>query len=207
MGLFSSSRSSRSTTNNDNRTINDFHNADLSQDIDNSVRVDIDNSVQQEIDNSVQQEIDNSIQQEIDNSITGQYAGNSGNITVLDGGVIDLAAQISSDNAGLMSENLGFLDSAHRANLSSAISLHNTGFQQLQLGTGLANDLVSTTTNFAFEAQRDNNAALVTGFENAMQFVEDFSRSDGAAVAETNMKTIGIIALAAVVTTFIFKQG
>ena len=74
---------------------------DLDQDIDNSVRNDYD--LDQDIDNSVHydldQDIDNSqhLDQDIDNSVemNGEFAGVTGNVSVLDGGAIEAGMDVA----------------------------------------------------------------------------------------------------------------
>lgn len=67
-------------------SINDSYNTDYSQEWD----VDIDNSQEWEIDNSI--------------SNDGDFAGNNGNINILDGGAIESAFDFASDNAALNKE-------------------------------------------------------------------------------------------------------
>jgi hypothetical protein len=226
MGLFSGGNSKNSTTNSDNRVINDYSG--------------------QEIDNSIYQETDNSILQEIDNSLTGDYNNNSGSITVTDGGAFALANSVSQNNAELTDTALGlagsvanfalqtgfelgdrglavgeniaymgldtaenlalgygdFVNEQGNRNLNAALMVNQSGLEQLQIGS----DLVLAISEQGAMQQADNNTSLNNGFKGAMQFVEDFSRSDGASIAETTNKTMMFIVGAAVVGIFILKK-
>jgi poly-gamma-glutamate capsule biosynthesis protein CapA/YwtB (metallophosphatase superfamily) len=140
----------------------------------------------------------------------------------LGGAAFDLAGDMASTNAeltnSLASSFLGagssmfgtgaeLLDSAGKRNLDAAMVVHSTGLQQLEMGTDFISKLNQQSLDTNLLAQKDNNDALTGGFKSAMQFVEGFSRSDGAAVAETNMKTIGLLSLAAIGVAFALKKG
>lgn len=63
----------------------------------------------------------------------------------------------------------------------------------------------------ANEASKDATGQLVEGFDMMMDFANDFSRSDGAALAESNNKTllfgIGGVALTVIVIAIIVTRG
>jgi len=212
MGLFGGGNSKRSTTNNDNRIVNDFANAVW----------------------------DNSVDNDFDKSINGEYAGNTGNIDITDGGAIDSMYELSSEgfsfandaislnselvsqygdlSSGMLDASLSsstmalnnaaeIIDTQGARNIDAVMAISEQGYQQMALGSNLALSLFGTSQEAAILQQQDNNNALENGFKSSMQFVEDFSRSDGADVAKTNMKTIGIIAVGAVLAIFAFKQG
>jgi hypothetical protein len=226
MGLFGGGNSKNTTSNSDNRVINDYSG--------------------QEIDNSIYQDTDNSIMQEIDSSLNGNYNNNSGMITVTDGGAFALADSVSQNNAELtdtalnlagsvadfalqtgfelgdrglaVGENVAYmgLDTAENLaigygdfvneqgnrNLDAALMVSQSGIEQLQIGS----DLALAISAQGSEQQANNNDALTGGFKSAMQFVEDFSRSDGASIAETTNKTMMFLVGAAVVGIFIIKK-
>jgi hypothetical protein len=122
-----------------------------------------------------------------------------------------LANSLSSDFIGAGAEMFGagaeLINQSGERNLDAALSIHNTGLQQLELGTEFVTNLNQQSLDNNLQAQRDNNAALSNGFKSSMQFVEGFSRSDGNAVAEVNMKTVGLLSLAAVGVAFAVRKG
>ena len=87
-------------------------------------------------------------------------------------------------------------------NLNAALMVNQSGIEQLQIGS----DLVMAISAQGSAQQADNNASLNNGFKGAMQFVESFSRSDGASIAETTNKTMMFLVGAAVVGVFIMKK-
>jgi len=121
-----------------------------------------------------------------------------------------LADSLSNSFLGAGSEmfNTGaeLINQSGERNLDAALSVHNAGLQQLQLGTEFVTNLNQQSLDNNLQAQRDNNATLSNGFKSAMQFVEGFSRSDGNAIAEVNMKTVGLLSLAAVGVAFAVKK-
>jgi hypothetical protein len=117
---------------------------------------------------------------------------------------INSNAMLASDLFGTSAE---LINQSSERSLDAALAVHNTGLQQLQLGTDFVAQLNQQSLDTSLQAQQDNNDALTNGFKASMQFVEDFSRSDGGAVAETNMKTIGLLSLAAVGVAFAMKKG
>lgn len=194
MGIFGGSKSKTSNTNIDNRSIVDYSNA--------------------EIDASTS----------VDSSINGTYAGNSGNITVTDGGAFDVVESanftmadtaqqaINSNSAvtqtalnygeSLFADATGVLDNAGERMLDSALAVHDSALSQIDMGNDLALSLASINA----DQTENNNDALASGFKSMMQFVEGYSRSDGSALAETNMKTVGIIAVAAVAAFYLMNR-
>lgn len=192
MGLFSGGNSKSTTVNEDNRTIEDYTGSSF----------------------------DNSI----DNAINGNLNNNTGTINMLDGGAIDLARSVS-DNGVLLADSVvqksgsmlnsalsfgqsiftdgaSVIDNANSRSLDAALAVHDSSINQIALG----NDLALSLTELSSNAQKDNTSALNTGFKSMMQFAENFSRSDGAAVAEVNMKTIGLIAVSGVLVAFFFRS-
>lgn len=204
MSLFGGSKSSRNTTNQDNRIINDYGNADLSQ--------------------------DNSVRNTTDNSIAGEYAGNTGTITVTDGNAINSAHELAlaglamgensfglvdqgfnfaleaiGVNSGLVGDVVEAVDMQGDRNLAAAMRVSELGFEQNRASNELAMDLFNVSQNAAYAQQQDNNAALANGYQSSMQFVEGFSRSDGNALAQTNMKTIGFLMGGLVLSVLAYK--
>jgi hypothetical protein len=217
MGLFGGGNSKRTTTNQDNRVINDFGGAHW--------------------ESNSESYADSS--QDVDSSITGEFAGNSGNITVLDGGSIDLTAENLSSMAGLSSESFSLadnlsntmveasnsmlseslassgqvfnaaalsLDGANARTIDAAMAFTEASAFQSENNNDFALALSAQNGEAALMAQNDNNNALENGFKSSMQFVEQFSRSDGNALAETNFKTIALIVGGVVVSMFIYKK-
>jgi len=227
--------SKKSTVNQDNRIVNDYNGARW----DNSSRFEFN------------RETDNSILTETDCSITGEYAGNTGNISVMDGGAFDLVAANMSDMAALASESFGLsyesikvgenvaslgldggIDLAQTMAETSSTMLSDSlaasgevfGLAAMALdssnarasnltamitesGNELVYALAGQNSDSALVQQDNNNKALENGFKNTMQFVEQFSRSDGNTIAETNMKTIGIIGVALVFSVYVYKKA
>jgi hypothetical protein len=198
--------SKRTTVNEDNRIINDYANAQMDSSVDNSVR------------------------NTTDNSITGEFAGNTGTINVTDGGAIESAHSLALAGMGLgeksfnlvdqgfnfaldaIGVNSGLVDSVVTAvdlqgerNLAIAMQMSELGFAQNQASNELASDLFSASQGLALAQQQDNNAALANGYQASMQFVEDFSRSDGNDLAKTNMKTVGFIMGGLVLSVLAYK--
>lgn len=196
MGLFSSSKSS--TVNEDNRTINDLSGSEFFED------------------NSQ------------DNSIEGELNNNSGTINIVDGGAFDVVSA-ANDNAALLSADAiaqvssiagnalelsdslfstgaSLVDNASARGLDAALAVHTAGAEQLQLGSELTLALAQQNTDAALEQQADNNNALTNGFASAMQFVEDFSRSDGNEIANTNLKVVGVVVVGVVLSVFLFNR-
>lgn len=198
MGLFGGGNSKKTTVNEDNRVINDYSGSqmDLSSDTDNSV----------------------------DNSIYGQYAGNQGEINVLDGGAIDAVEGVGyamADLAGvamaeqaavtqtalnygesLFADATGVIDNSGERMLDAALAVHDSALSQIDMG----NDLALNLARVGADQTADTNDALTGGFGSMMQFIEDYSRSDGASLAETNMKTVGVLAVAMVAAVYLMNR-
>lgn len=199
MGLFDSKKTTNSI---DNRVVNDFANATW----------------------------DNSVRNTTDNSIAGEFAGNTGTINVVDGNAINSAHELAlaglnlgeksfglvdqgfnfaleaiGVNSGLVDNVISAVDMQGDRNLAAAMRVSEQGFAQNQASNELAIDLFTSSQNSAFAQQQDNNAALANGYQSSMQFVEDFSRSDGNALAKTNMKTIGFLMGGLVLSVIAFK--
>lgn len=118
-----------------------------------------------------------------------------------------LSHSFLSSGADMFGAGAELINESGERNLEAALAVHNTGLQQLQLGTDFVSQLNQQSLDSNLQAQKDNNDALTNGFKSSMQFVEGFSRSDGNAVAETNMKTVGILSLAAIGVAFALKKG
>jgi len=210
---------------------------DNSQEIDNSVMQEIDNSswtdnsIEQEIDNSLQGDYNNNngtIQ------ITdGGAFGLAENVSLYNSQLTDSAISLASgvsdfalqtgyelgdrglqvgENVAAMgldtAENLAlgfgdFVNEQGNRNLNAALMVSDSGIEQLKIGSELMLSINDQNT----EQQFNNTTALNNGFKSSMQFVEDFSRSDGASIAETTNKTMMFMVGAAVVGIFIFKRA
>lgn len=152
---------------------------------------------------------------ELASDVTGTNAELANQAMMINGSLVSdsfsLADSMSSSflNAGadMFGAGAELIDQSGQRNLEAALAVHDTGLQQLQLGTDFVTQLNQQSLDTNLQAQRDNNDALTGGFKSAMQFVEGFSRSDGNAVAETNMKTVGILSLAAIGVAFAVKKG
>jgi hypothetical protein len=118
-----------------------------------------------------------------------------------------LADSFLGAGAGMFGAGAELLNQSGERNLDAALAVQSTGLQQLQMGTDFITALNQQTLDTSLQAQADNNSSLTNGFKSAMQFVEGFSRSDGNAVAETNMKTVGLLSLAAVGVAFAIKKS
>jgi len=108
---------------------------------------------------------------------------------------------------GIFSEGAQLLSDQSDRNLSAALSVTEAGAYQQMKGYDFARDLFAQNGDAAIIQQQTNSDALGNGFKSMMQFAEGFSRSDGNAVAEINMKTIGLLALAAIGVAFAMRKG
>ncbi|GLX80889.1 hypothetical protein [Thalassotalea eurytherma] len=132
----------------------------------------------------------------------------------------NLAGAMHDTNAAFLSDSqnqsLGFADSIFQAsnytineannnNLDMALSTVEASILSNQLNNDFALDLANLNGEQAFLQQQDNNTALTNGFKSMMQFADSYSRSDGAQLAETNMKTVGLLVIGAVVSVFIMR--
>lgn len=218
MGLFSSSNK-RSTTNNDNRTINDFSNADLSQDNSHKYEYALDGN-----NNNNSGTIIESDHGAIDAALTladGAVGSNTALASYAIGQNTDLAGHVVDGAGGMLSDSLSFADgvtsgafgvssdalymadSMAARGLDASVRLADNAAYQVEQGNNLAMALSQT----AREQSAETNRALTDGYEQMMQFTEDFSRSDGAAVAETNTKMVGVLVLGLVAAAVVMKGG
>lgn len=217
MGLFGGSKSSRNTTNEDNRIINDFGNANL----------------------------DYSVRHTTDNSIAGEYAGNTGTINVVDGGAFDLVNEASNTVAGMASESLSLADSLSggafslasevgdlsaymlgtsldasgavfgdaaqlidgqaQHNLDAAMGITEASVYMLDSNNDFAMNLAAQNGETLRMQNADNNSALGNGFKSMMQFADNVSRSDGANLAASTNKTMMVVAVAGAVAFVVFN--
>lgn len=229
MGLFSSS-SKRSTTNNDNRVINDYANAvwDNSQTVTNTNEETIDGDFNNNTGNITM--IDpNAIEGALE--ISGQAMGLADSVvgqnTALSSYAIgqntDLAGYVVDSAGGMLDSSLTFADEAFttaadsmtsfnrdaltltdnmsQRGLDAAMMVHDSAVNQVAMGNDLAMGLASNARAQSAETMD----ALGDGFEQMMQFTEQFSRSDGAALAKTNMETVAVIAISGVIIAYMFR--
>jgi hypothetical protein len=195
----------RTNINEDNRIINDYANANM----------------------------DYSVRHETDNSITGEYAGNTGTINVVDGGAFDLVNEASNTVAGMASESLALADSLSSGAFALASEVGD--LSAYMLGTSLdasgavfgdaaqlidgqaqhnldaamgiteASVYMSEQNNdFAMNLAAQNGDALGDGFKSMMQFADNVSRSDGANLATSTNKTMMVIAGAGAIAFVVF---
>tara|TARA_Y100000994_G_C15703663_1_gene446405 strand:+ start:4108 stop:4863 length:756 start_codon:yes stop_codon:yes gene_type:complete len=103
---------------------------------------------------------------------------------------------------GLAGDSMALAQSMGAYSIDAAMNFaDNASFQQQS-----NNELVLALAGNAREQNAENNQALTDGFEQMMQFTEQFSRSDGAAVAETNTKTVGFM-VAGLVAVMLLSKG
>jgi hypothetical protein len=110
--------------------------------------------------------------------------------------------QTLSTNENMFSAGLALADNSNARTLDSALMVHETGLSQIEQGNNLALSLAELNGGQMSETSN----ALTNGFKSSMQFVEQFSRSDGNALAQTNLKTVGVLAVAGVALVFISKK-
>jgi hypothetical protein len=228
MGLFSSSK--RSTNNNDNRIINDYANAvwDNSHTVTNSNEQTIDGDFNNNT-GSITMVDPNAIEGALE--ISGQAMGLADSVvgqnTALSSYAIgqntDLAGYVVDEAGSMLDSSLEFADSTFQnANnnmtafntsalqltdnlsqrgMNGALAVHDSAMMQIDAGSDLAMGLASN----ARAQSSETIGALGDGFEQMMQFTEQFSRSDGAALAKTNMETVAVLAGAGIVLAFMFR--
>jgi hypothetical protein len=104
--------------------------------------------------------------------------------------VIDEAARLNADISQASME--GNFDLAELVTNAVARSGEDTA---LLAGKSLDNSayLAEMTTKTIADSSREANKQLSDGFSNVMDFANDFSRSDGAALAESNNKMIAMV--------------
>ncbi|MAD77123.1 MAG: hypothetical protein CML20_20460 [Rheinheimera sp.] len=153
-------------------SINDSYNTDNSQEWD----VDIDNSQEWEIDNSI--------------SNDGDFAGNNGNINILDGGAIESAFDFASDNAALNNE---LAQGAINANTDlSKVSIESAQ-KSASDAARLAESVIKEQSNLAGQAfdfsgdaieslSQNSNAAIDAISQNSSDWGEFISNNSNAAI-------------------------
>jgi hypothetical protein len=140
-----------------------------------------------------------------------------------------MLAEGLSFGSGVLGDAAELVNSQGERNINAAMRISEIGYMQNQDSMNLANDLFQTSqagANSMFESatnsatgilmnaqeaaliqQQDNNNSLENGYKASMQFVEDFSRSDGADLAKTNMKTVGFLMGGLVLSFVVYKWG
>lgn len=142
-------------------SINDSYNTDYSQEWD----VDIDNSQEWEIDNSI--------------SNDGDFAGNNGNINILDGGAIDAAFDFASDNATLNKE---LAQGAINANTDlSKVSIESAQ-KSASDAARLAESVIKEQGKLAGQAFDFSGDAIDTISQNSSKWGEFISNNSNAAI-------------------------
>lgn len=143
-------------------------------------------------------------------SITGQglemgyelgKAGINAGMYMSDASTAMLEQTLNANNE-MFSQGLNLADNTNARTLDSALMVHETGLMQVEQG----NDLALSLAEINGEQMSNTSTALTDGFKSSMQFVEQFSRSDGNALAQTNLKTVGVLAVAGVALVFISKK-
>jgi hypothetical protein len=238
MALFGGSK--RTTSNSDNRVINDYGNAswDSSVTVDNSVKNVLDGGAIEGMlgiaDNAMG--LTDNVMGLTDNYLSGvnEFSAHVvGQNTALASQVSDMSglmlAEGLSFGSGVLGDAAELVNSQGERNINAAMRISEVGYMQNQDSMNLANDLFQTSqagANSMFESatnsatgilmnaqeaaliqQQDNNNALENGFKSSMQFVEDFSRSDGADLAKTNMQTVGFLVGGLVLSVMVYKWG
>lgn len=103
--------------------------------------------------------------------------------------------------AAFSGDALQLTDNMSARGINAALAIHESAANQVAQGNELAYALATN----ARAQSAENTQALGDGFEQAMQFVEGFSRSDGAAIAESNAKYMALTAGAVLIAVFFFK--
>lgn len=227
MGLFGGG--DRKTTNEDNRIINDYANASW----DNSVRNEYSNELNGDFNNNtgtITMVDPNAIEGALSisenamglaDSVVGANtyvadsamknntlladsamghikSANSDSLTFADGVVNNALDSVN----GIAGDSLEMAQSMGAYSIDAAMNFADNAIYQQQSN----NELVLALAGNAREQSAENNQALTDGFEQMMQFTEQFSRSDGAAVAETNTKTVGFM-VAGLVAVMLLAKG
>ncbi|WP_218397986.1 hypothetical protein [Alteromonas lipotrueae] len=215
MGLFSSSSKSSNTTNNyDNRVINDYANANW----DNSIDVHEESLIEGDFNNNTGTitMVDPNVMDAYDGMIAGMGAATRDSHATANSAMgyvkgvatdsMEFASGLFNNGVsamqGVTGDALELADGVNARTLDSAMMVHDSALTQVQMG----NELAVALSGNARAQQADTNAALNDGFEQMMQFTEQFSRSDGAALAETNMKTVALVAVAGVMAAYMFRK-
>ncbi|MCL1038029.1 hypothetical protein L2750_12805 [Shewanella submarina] len=110
----------------------------------------------------------------------------------------DMAAMVATS---LENANANNTDLAHRSMDNAAYMVDGV--------TSFADSLTDKVLDSAETANKDATGQLIRGFESMMGFAEDYSRSDGTALAESNNKTLlymmGGLAVTALGAAFIMR--
>lgn len=210
MGLFGGGNSKKTTTNNDNRVVNDYANASW----DNSVNHEYLQETNGDFNNNTGNitMIDpNAIEGalSISENAMGRMAGvNADSLNFADGVMSNALSSVNGIAGDSLEFASGALDSGFDAaqnmgmfSIDAAMNFADNATLQQQSNNQLAMALAGN----AREQSAENNQALTDGFEQMMQFTEQFSRSDGAAVAATNTKTVGFMVAGLVAVLFLSK--
>ena len=143
-------------------------------------------------------------------SAMGRMAGvNADSLEFADGVMGDALSTVNGIAGDSLEFASGALDSGFDAaqnmgmfSIDAAMNFADNASLQQQSN----NELVMALAGNAREQNAENNQALTDGFEQMMQFTEQFSRSDGAAVAATNTKTVGFM-VAGLVAVMLLVKG
>ena len=111
-----------------------------------------------------------------------------------------------SSNDSALNNSAMMIDNSNQRTLDAALNFNQSSLLSQQLTTDFAKDLVMQNGEIALAQQSDNNNALNNGFKSMMQFADSFSRSDGAALAQNNNKTMLYLIGGLAVSIFIFKK-
>lgn len=162
--------SKKTTTNQDNRIINDYANADLSTD--NSVRGEyagVGGNVTHD-ESRIDFDVDNSIEVEND----GQFAGSTGNISILDGGAIessfDFATIVAKEGAKLAESAISKVSANAESTVNALVKSQDNAFNAYDKVVGDSFSAVNNTTNKTMDALEDISgeyAASLTDFSKA----------------------------------------
>jgi hypothetical protein len=195
MGLFSSSK--RSTTNEDNRIINDMSGSTFDNSVDSSQTYSYEDSSYQDSSSTDNSYTDNSMIFEDnsynDSSIDGDFNGNTGTVNVLDGGAISEAFTLGKHALTTAS------DTMRDASLLSARSIEATEFAMTQntILSGNAMGVMAKTAESSMLYSQMNSAivkdtattALEKMSENVFQMKEQ-AASTVASATSANQKAL-----------------
>jgi len=159
MGLFGGGNSKRTTVNEDNRIINDFGGATW----------------------------DNS--QEVDNSISGEYAGNTGTINVVDGGAFELVNEANSTVAGIASESLSLADSLGGGALGLASEMGDLSAFMLDLSLSSSAAALGNAAQL-IDGQAQHNLDAAIGITEASVYMQDSNNDFAMNLAAQNGETL-----------------
>lgn len=198
MGWFSAgnSKTTSTTNNNDNRTINDYTGSTFDNSTDNGIDGNLNNNTGTI--NMLDGGAFDLVGRANDNAVLLGDSAISAGRGMLDSGL--------SYGQSLFSESVSLADNISSRGLDAALSVHDSALSQVSAGNELAFSLAQLSNGASLEAQQDNNNALENGFKSMMQFAEGFSRSDGSQLASSNLKLIGIVAAAGVAIAFFVRS-